>query len=78
MNSQQQRIVSLSKNMLFPRELLYRKVITVKFSLNMQKHLGGLEKSEVWNGRSLIVSLMVGQSGQQHTSAILVTAHWVH
>ena len=50
-------MVSLSKNMLFPRELLdYSEVITVKFSLNMQKKKsGGLEKVEVWHVRSLIV-----------------------
>ena len=49
--------LSLSKNMLFPRELLYKFNITVKFSLNMQKNLGVQKKSEVWNGRSLVVPL---------------------
>ena len=43
-NSQQQTIVSLSKNMLFPKELLYRCDYTVKFSLNMQKKSVGFEK----------------------------------
>ena len=33
------------------------KVITVKFFLNMQKKSGGSEKSEVWNGQSLMVPL---------------------
>ena len=37
--------------MLFPLEMLYRKFITVKFSLNMQKKSGGLEKCELMEFR---------------------------
>ena len=36
-NSQQQTIVSLSRNLLFPRELMYRLIITVEFSLYAKK-----------------------------------------
>ena len=56
-NSQPQRIVFLSKNMLFPKKTVAYVIFMVKFSLNMQKKSGGSEKGEVWNLQLLIVPL---------------------
>ena len=57
-NSQQQKIISLSKNMLFSRELLYVSYYSEVLS-EFCKKSGGSEISEDWNGRSLIVPLSV-------------------
>ena len=57
-NSQQQRIVSLFKNMLFPRKLLHLgKLLQWSSSEYAKKNLGIWKKSEVWNGQSLIAPL---------------------
>ena len=62
---QRKLILNNRESFLFPKICCFRencficKLLgaTVKFFLNMQKNLGVNEKSENWNGRSLIVPL---------------------